>query len=243
MSATNQPQTTKTIIVENVLASYLFVARPNKNKDPQTGKETEVYCVDGVFPPTHPALAQIKAAQREVAQAAWGTRQEDFALGAPNEHGQLSMISLPRFEGVLRELMRDNKIPLRDGNRRKKKEEPYTGNFYLAARNSKSQPTVVATRKNPATGKLENIRLQPGDPEYPKSGDYVNLIVDIWAQSPDHKPSGYGQRINCQFAGIQLVKKGTPIGGGGRTADLSEFGLVSSDADSDAPAPGDNSLI
>jgi hypothetical protein len=240
-----QPQTSKTIVVENVLASYLFVARPQPNKDPQTGKETSTYAVDGVFPATHPALAQIKAAQREVAQAAWGTRQEDFALGPANEHGQATMVSLPRFEGVLRELMRDNKIPLRDGNRRKKKEDPYTGNFYLAARNGRSQPTVAVTKMNPATGKLENYKLQPGDPDYPRSGDYVNLIVDIWAQSPDHKPDtrGYGQRINCLFAGIQLVKKGNPIGGGGRTANLAEFGLVSSDADSEPPAGDDNSLI
>lgn len=238
-----QPQTSKTIVVENVLASYLFVATPQTNKDAQTGKETKTYAVDGVFPATHPALAVIKAAQREVAQAAWGTRQEDFALGPLNEHGQAGMISLPRYEGVLRELMRDNKIPLRDGNRRKKKEEPYTGNFYLAARNSRSQPRVVVTSKNPATGQLENVEIQPGDPRYPRSGDFVNLIVDIWAQSPDHKPVTYGQRINCQFAGIQLVKKGTPIGGGGRVASLSEFGLVSSDADSEPPAADDTSLV
>lgn len=243
----SQPQTSKTIVIPNVLASYLFVATPNKSKDPQTGKESSSFCIDGVFGAGHPALELIKQTQREVAKAAWGERMEDFPLGPPNEYGQATMISLPRWEGVLRELQRDNKIPLRDGNRRKKKEEPYVGNFYIAARNSKSQPTVASQfpKKNPTTGQLENVHIQPGALDYPRSGDYVNIIVDIWAQSPDHKPDtrGYGQRLNAQFCGIQLVKKGVPIGGGGRTASLNEFGLNSQDADAPAPAQEESSLI
>lgn len=238
---TQSSPTNKTIFIEDVLASYLYVSRPKETTDPITKKVRSSYEVDGVFPASHPALALIKQAQRDVAKAAWGEQLERFPLGPENEHGQATMIELPRFEGILRTLAKENKVPLRDGNRRKKQEEPYTGNLYLAARNSQRQPTVVATRNG------VNVNIQPGDPMYPFSGCKVNLVVDIWAQSPDNKKSPYGQRINCQFCGIQLLTKGTPIGGGGRTADLNEFGLVSADADGAAPGgttnPGGESLV
>lgn len=225
------PATSKTIVVSNVLASYLYCSRPKVQKDPTTGKERSTYEVDGVFAATHPAFELIRNTQREVARAAWGDEVQKFALGAPNAHGQKGLIEMPNWQGVLTVLAEEGKVPLRDGNKRKKLEEPYEGNFYLAARTSGRQPRVVVTRGG------VNVDIQPGDPQYPVSGDIVDLVVEIWAQDTLAKRSPYGKRLNCQFAGIQFIQKGEKrFAGGGRVAALDEFGIRPTEADE--PPPG-----
>lgn len=230
MNATTQPATSKVIVVPNVLASYLYVSRPKDQTDATTGKKRSTYEVDGVFPATHPAFELIRNTQREVARAAWGEDVQKFALGPKDANGQSAIIEMPNWQGILTTLSNEAKIPLRDGNKRKKIEEPYEGNFYLAARSTR-QPRVVVTRGG------VNVDIQPGDPQYPISGDYVTLVVEIWAQGVKGKPSPYGQRINCQFQGIQFLAKGEKrFGGGGRVASLDEFGISPTEAD--APPPG-----
>jgi hypothetical protein len=222
--------TSKTIVVPDVLASYLYTAQPKENKDRVTGKVSYSYEVDGVFAATHPAFEIIRSAMREVAKNAWGETPAQFPYGPQDPTtGQMAMVTLPTWEGVLRGLQLENKIPLRDGNRRNKQEEPYTGNFYLAARSSR-QPRVAVTRGG------VNVEIKPDDPQYPYSGCRVNLVVEIWAQSPNGKPSPYGRRINCQLAGVQFLAHGKRFGGGGRVASLDEFGICPADAD--APMPG-----
>ncbi len=229
MNAQTSP-TNKTIVVPDVLFSYLYVAQPKENKNKETGKVTYSYEVDGVFDAKHPAFEIVRAAMREVAKNAWGEAPGQFPYGPQDPTtGQMAMVTLPNWEGVLRGLQMENKIPLRDGNRRNKQEEPYTGNFYLAARSSR-QPRVAVTRGG------VNVEIKPDDPQYPYSGCRGNLVVDIWAQAPNGKPSPYGKRINCQLTGVQFLAHGKRFGGGGRVASLDEFGICPADAD--APMPG-----
>ncbi len=222
--------TNKTLVIPDVLFSYLYCAQPHASKDPKTGKESSSYCADGVFPATHPAFQLIREAMREVAKNAWGETPAMFPYGTPDPNtDQAGMVQLPEWEGVLRGLMLENRIPMRDGNRRNKQEEPYTGNFYLAARSAR-QPRVVVTRGG------VNVEIKPDDPQYPYSGARGNLVVDIWVQGTKAKPSPYGRRINCQLTGVQFLAHGNRFGGGGRVASLDEFGICPADAD--APMPG-----
>lgn len=244
----NAPQTSKNIFVENVLASYLFVTRPKETKDPITGKVRSTYEVDGVFGADHPAFNLIRETMREVAKAAWGEEIKKFPLGPVNAQGQATLVEMPNWQGILTVLANEGKTPLRDGNKRKKLEEPYEGNFYLAARRALSPnkptkpPSVVVTRGG------VNVEIQPGDPQYPVSGDHVTLGVEIWAQGSLAKPSPYGQRINCNFTGIQFLKQGEKrFVGGGDVTRPEEFALNRTDADAEAPgasvAAGGVSLI
>jgi hypothetical protein len=222
--------TNKTLVIPDVLFSYLYCAQPHDSTDPKTGKKNSNYCADGVFDAKHPAFELIRGAMREVAKNAWGEAPTQFPYGPADPNtGQMSMVTLPNWEGVLKGLSLENKIPLRDGNRRNKQEEPYTGNFYLAARASR-QPRVVVTRGG------VNVEIKPDDPQYPYSGCRGNLVVDIWVQGTNSKPSPYGRRINCQLTGVQFLAHGARFGGGGRNASLDEFGICPADAD--APMPG-----
>jgi hypothetical protein len=220
--------TNKTVVLQDVLFSYLYCAQPYVGKSAE-GKETRTYCVHAVFPATHPAFATVREAMREVAKAAWGEALAMFPFGPADANGQASMIQLPTWEGKLRGFQQENKIPLRDGNRRTKQEEPYTGNFFVAA-NSTRQPRVVVTRGG------VNVEIKPDDPQYPYSGARGNVIIDIWAQGANGKPSKFGQRINAQLTGVQFLAHGQKFGGGGRIATMDEFGLCPADAD--APPPG-----
>lgn len=224
---TAQSQTSKTVILRDVLFSYLYLAQPFKGKNDK-GQDTFTYCGHGIFPATHPAFELVRQAMRDVAKAAWGEAPGQFPFGAVDANGQAAMIQLPTWEGMLRGFSLENKIPLRDGNRRPKQEEEYKGMFYVSA-NSSRQPRVVVTRGG------VNVEIKPDDPQYPYSGARGNLIVDIWAQGAQGKASKYGKRINAQLTGVQFLAHGQKFGGGGRQAAIDEFELAPADAD--APAP------
>lgn len=224
--------TSKTIVIEDVELSYLFCDRPKENKDQKTGKITYSYESHGVFPASHPAFNLIRETMRELARNAWGETPTQFPFGTPDPNtGQATLVTMPNWQGVLQGLQLEGRIPLRDGNRRTKQEEPYTGNFYIATRSSR-QPTVAVTRGG------VNVAIQPGDPQYPYSGCRGNLIVDLWVQGTNSKPSPYGRRINAQLTGVQFLAHGKRRGGGGRAADLNEFGIHPADADMPPPGAG-----
>lgn len=229
MNAQASP-TNKTIWVNDILFSYLYCDKPRENKDAKTGKVTYSYESHGVFSAAHPAFNQVREAMREIARNAWGETPTQFPFGTPDPNtGQATMVTLPNWQGVLQGLQLEGRIPLKDGNRRTKQEEPYTGNFYLSAR-SQRQPPVVVTRSG------VNVHIQPGDPQYPYSGARGIMGVDMWVQGANGKPSPYGRRINAQLIGVQFLAHGQKFGGGGRTASIDEFGIHPADAD--APAPG-----
>ncbi len=142
-------------------------------------------------------------------------------------------------QAVLTELAAKCKLALHDGNVEKASNSDYKDKFYLSA-NSKKQPLLIESRDG------VNVKLTEADGR-PYSGCWGFVKVAIWAQSPDGKPSEYGKRINTQLQGIQFIKHDTAFGGGGKVADVSEFGVVAGEADAAAPpaaqAAGGRSLF
>jgi hypothetical protein len=169
-----------------------------------SGKETTNYCTHGILTPDHPDLATIKAAMRQVAQKAW-----------PNN-----------WEAVLQQLAAQDRLCLHNGSISKAGQQGYEGNYYVSA-NSKTRPMHVETRGG------QNVVLTESDGR-PYSGCYANLMIAIYAQGGDGKPSKFGKRINAQFMGTQFKAHGEAFGGG-RVAKPDEFGIDPAEADGAAP--------
>ena len=127
------------------------------------------------------------------------------------------------WESVWAEMKSKNKICLKPGSA-KGDAEGYKGNWFISG-NKKTRFSVVETRNG------VNVQLTQADGR-PLSGDYGNARVAFYYMS---HPKG-GKMINCDIQGIQYTRKGGPLGGGGRVADVSEFAIEPTDADSEAPA-------
>jgi hypothetical protein len=127
------------------------------------------------------------------------------------------------WEEVIAEMKAKNKICLKDGSA-KGNADGYKGMKFISG-NKKTRFSVVETRNG------VNVQLTQADGR-PLSGDFGNAKVEIYYMS---HPKG-GKMVNCGIQGIQYVRKGTPLGGGGRVADTSEFGIDPADADGEAPA-------
>lgn len=173
------------------------------------GKATINYCTHAILTPTNPVLAQFRAAQREIAQAGWPST----------------------WENVLKELSGKDRLALHSGDISKPGQDGYAGNFFVSA-NSKVRPTIVETRGG------VNVPLVEADGR-PYSGCHANVMVAIYAQGADGKPSKYGKRINAQLMGVQFLRHGEQFGGG-RVAKPEEFGLTAQDADQAAPNGGND---
>lgn len=127
------------------------------------------------------------------------------------------------WETVWAEMKAKNKICLKPGAA-KGNAEGYKGNYYISA-NKKTRFSAIETRNG------VNVQLTAADGR-PRSGDYGNMKVAFYAMK---HPTG-GNMVNADIQGVQYVRKGAPLGGGGRVATVDEFGLEPSDADSAAPA-------
>jgi len=91
-----------------------------------------------------------------------------------------------------------DKLCLHDGDA-KPQYEGYKGNLYLNASN-KLRPLVIDGNKSPldvASGK-------------PYSGCYVNAVIELWPQE-----NKYGKRINVSLLGVQFLRDGPRLSGGG----------------------------
>jgi hypothetical protein len=132
-------------------------------------------------------------------------------------------------EAVIVQLKGQDKLCIHDGNITKGGADPYKDMLFISASNER-RPEILVTRNG------VNVKIDASDPMYPYSGCRANLIVDLWPQSPDGKPSKWGKRINATLAGVQFLQHGVPLGGGGRVAKLEEFPTVeTSGADAAAP--------
>jgi hypothetical protein len=94
-----------------------------------------------------------------------------------------------------------DKLCLHDGDAKADK-EGFKGNLYVSASN-KLKPMVV-------DGLLQPLDANSGKPY---SGCFVNAEIELWAQ--DNK---FGKRINASLRGIQFVKDGPRLSGGGVSA-------------------------
>lgn len=120
---------------------------------------------------------------------------------------------------VLKQLKAADRLPVHDGDA-KATIPGYAGNLFLNASN-KVKPLVVDA--NPA----HQLTAMDGKPY---SGSYVNAIVEIWAQ--DNK---FGKRINASLAGVQFVRDGERLSGGG-TASPNDFAPLPGSETNTAPA-------
>lgn len=95
-----------------------------------------------------------------------------------------------------------NKMCFIDGNL-KKKNDGFEGNFALTA-NNKTRPTI-----KDRDGKTPLVEADGR----PYGGCYVNMIVDIWAQTKKYPG------IRASLLGVQFVRDGDAFAGGGVAAD------------------------
>ena len=91
-----------------------------------------------------------------------------------------------------------DKLCLHDGDAKADK-EGFKGHLYLSASN-KLKPLVIDGLKQP-------LDANSGKPY---SGCYVNAEIELWAQ--DNK---FGKRINASLRGVQFVRDGQRLAGGG----------------------------
>ena len=118
---------------------------------------------------------------------------------------------------TLQALIAGNRIAMRDGAS-KPEIAGYPGNWFVSAR-SYVQPTVIDGKRNVLTAASGK----------PYSGCYVNARLNIWAQ----QHSQYGKRINAQLTGVQFVRDGEPLAGGG-AAGVEDFGEIEESAQAGA---------
>lgn len=91
-----------------------------------------------------------------------------------------------------------DKLCLHDGDAKADK-EGFKGNLYVSASN-KLRPLVIDGQKQP-------LDANSGKPY---SGCYVNAEIELWPQ--DNK---FGKRINASLRGIQFLRDGPRLAGGG----------------------------
>lgn len=99
---------------------------------------------------------------------------------------------------VLKALKASDKLAMHDGDA-KSDYDGYAGNFYINASN-KIRPLVIGPDRSPLTA---------ADGK-PYSGCYVNAIVEFWGQD-----NQFGKRVNASLLGVQFVKDGDRLAGGG----------------------------
>lgn len=151
------------------------------------------------------------------AQGASPTAKEKFSVVAllPKDHPQLAEIKEAMTKAatdkwgakapeVLKQLAAGDRLCLHDGDA--KSDKPgYAGNLFINASNE-LRPGVYGG------GPDGRAPLVAADGK-PYSGSYGNIIVEFWAQD-----NQFGKRINASLLGVQHVKDGERLSGGGVAA-------------------------
>lgn len=195
-----------TVLLTDVLLSYAYLAQPYGSKN-DDGSVKLTYTTHAVFAPGSPAHEAMRKAIRDVAAQGWGAQAE----------------------AVIMQLKGQDKLCIHEGNVTKGGQPPYKDMLFVSASNER-KPKILVTRNG------VNTEIGNEDTMFPYSGCRANVMVDIWPQSPDGKPSKWGKRINATLTGVQFLHHGEPLGGGGRVAQPEEFPTVET-AGADAPAP------
>ena len=105
------------------------------------------------------------------------------------------------YGDVLKALKAADRLCLHDGDA-KPDADAYPGNLFVNASN-KTRPLVIGPQREPlvaADGK-------------PYSGCYVNAIIEVWAQD-----NQFGKRVNASLLGVQFLRDGDRLAGGGIAA-------------------------
>ena len=123
------------------------------------------------------------------------------------------------WEARVKELKAGDRLPVHNGDG-KASSAGYAGRFYLNAGNA-IRPMVLDRDKTPLTAVDGR----------PYSGAFVNAYVEIWAQDNQH-----GKRINASLLGVQFVRDGERLGGGG-VATADDFEALPSDDGGEQVSP------
>lgn len=149
----------------------------------------------------------------------------------PKDHPQLAAISAAvvavaqakwgaKADEVLKSLKASDRLPIHDGDA-KSQYQGYAGNLFVNASN-KMRPLVLGPQR-------EVLTAADGKPY---SGSYGNMIVQFWAQD-----NSYGKRINASLLGVQFIKDGERLAGGGIAA-ADDFEAIPQNAQENAAASG-----
>lgn len=133
-----------------------------------------------------------------------------------------------KTDEVLKALKASDKLCVHDGDA-KADTDGYAGNLFINASND-LRPTVVDGNRAPITAADGKVY----------AGCYVNAIIQVWAQD-----NQFGKRVNASLLGVQFLKDGERLAGGGVAAadDFEEIpGTVAAGAPA-AAAGGANSLF
>ena len=106
-----------------------------------------------------------------------------------------------KYGEVLKALKAGDRLAMHDGDA-KSDYDGYAGNFFLNASN-KIRPLVIDGNRAPLAATDGKIY----------SGCYVNAIVELWAQD-----NQFGKRINASLLGVQFLRDGERLAGGGVAA-------------------------
>lgn len=148
----------------------------------------------------------------------------------PRDHPQLPEIQKAIIDAAtekwgakasetLKALKASDKLAVHDGDN-KSDYDGYAGNLFVNASN-KIRPLVIGPDREPlvaADGK-------------PYSGCYVTAIVEFWSQD-----NQFGKRVNASLLGVQFVKDGERLAGGGIAA-ADDFEPIPGTAAAKTPAP------
>lgn len=140
-----------------------------------------------------------------------GEGKEKFSVVAifPKDHPQVATIKAELLKvaeakwpgkgaDVLKQLAAGDRVCLHDGDA--KADKPgYAGNLFINASNE-LRPLVIGPQR-------EALAASDGKPY---SGSYGNIIVEFWAQD-----NQFGKRINASLLGVQHIKDGERLSGGG----------------------------
>ena len=160
--------------------------------------------------------------------------KEKFSVVAiiPKDHPQLAEIKAEMTKAAegkwgaktadtLKQLAAGDRLCLHDGDA--KSDKPgYAGNLFINASNE-LRPLVIGPQREPlvaADGK-------------PYSGSYGNIIIDFWAQD-----NQFGKRVNASLMGVQHVRDGERLSGGGVAA-ADDFEEIPQDKAQAAASTGD----
>jgi hypothetical protein len=207
---------TSTLILHDVLLARAWITKPFEGKPQRDGKILPPkFRIEVILPLDHPQLPALKAAQRFAAEKKFGSEAQQKLLVAETQ----------------------DKLPIHKGDVTRAGNAEYAGKLYLVASN-KEQPTVVITGENGVNqdSRADSLVVNPSNPKWPYAGCRVNVQLDFFAYHNE------GTGVSCTVRGVQFKSHGKKIGGS-FVSTASEFGVVTSEADSAAPAQRTDSLV
>lgn len=128
-----------------------------------------------------------------------------------------------KADEVLKALKASDKLCMHDGDA-KNERDGYAGNFYINSSNTVRPLTLGAGPDGRAPVTAADGKLY--------AGCYVNAIVQFWAQD-----NQFGKRVNASLLGVQFVRDGARLAGGG-TAAADDFEAIPTGAAEKVAASG-----